>query len=127
MKATEVCKVILLKDKVSTDPSLNVENKNLANALFNNVGSDSLEGKNLYIISDEEIKEGDLVMDFYCSLSTTNPTIYKWSFEDGDWDESSSFEEMVIFKVVNSTDFTTRMVNVEFVEVWKRSNFLNNL
>ena len=129
MKATEECKVILLKNKVSTDPSLNVENKGLANSLFNNIGNSNLEGKSLYLISDEEIKEGDLVMDFYCSIYTTNPNVYRWTSEDEkvlkeqlEQGEFSSFEEMMIFKVVNSTDFSTRMVNVNFIEIYSRVN-----
>ena len=130
MKTTEECKVIFIgKNKVSTDPSLNVENKGLANSLFNNIGNSNLEGKSLYLLSDEEIKEGDLVMDFYCSLYTTNPNVYRWTSEDEELSkeqlkqgEFSNFEEMMIFKVVNSTDFSTRTVNVDFVEIYSRVN-----
>lgn len=104
MNEFKKCKVVMLDTKDSTVLAFNFKSNELFIPIFNSLNHKECTYKHLYILSDDEIKEGDYVYDGKYNLPNIDHEVYKWSYEN--WIESPDFEDMKCYKIIASTDET---------------------
>lgn len=104
MNEFKKCKVVMLDTKDSTVLAFNFKSNELFIPIFNSLNHKECTYKHLYILSDDEIKEGDYVYDGKYNLPNIDHEVYKWSYEN--WIESPDFEDMKCSKIIASTDET---------------------
>lgn len=102
MNEFKKCKVVMLDTKDSTVLAFNFKSNELFIPIFNSLNHKECTYKHLYILSDDEIKEGDYVYDGKYNLPNIDHEVYKWSYEN--WIESPDFEDMKCSKIIASTD-----------------------
>lgn len=120
----KLCKVVALPSEDRATSVVFADNDNTTNRRFSYIPidcdpfytsyRDTLNPYHFYIISDDNIAEGDLVYNGrYC---------FRWSYEG--WVECPDFEGMKVFRIIASTDESLGLPLIP-IDIIKSNSYIN--